>query len=1028
MKRPVIALAALALATRLALAAEPAEVSLYLFEREAPVAGAEVLVDGTPRGNTSADGAIQLSIPAGARTLQLRRDGIELLSLQLELQDDENAQLIATLREGAEPEVVIESSHRQGSSAVRNERPADAGPPGVLRGQVVGSEDGKPVVGARVYVSGTPLDIVTDAEGRYSVELPAGSYSLSVIAANFSTLTLDGITVDAEQTTERAIELTPAGFELPEFVVLEPFVEGSLAAFVEEKRSSSAVTDILGAEQISRAGDSDAAGALKRVTGLSLVDGKFVYVRGLGERYSSVVLNGAQIPSPDPTRRVVPLDLFPTEILQGIVVQKTYTADMPGEFGGGTIQLRTRGVPESFLLRASAGLGYADGTTGEEGLSYRGGSRDWTGFDDGTREAPDGLLGPSLPTDPGALEALSEELAATSFAQYEKTIGPNTSAAFSVGDDFRFGDDAWSLGYIAALRYSQNWDNRDEQRAGFSTLANGNLVPLFGFEREKTERAIDSGLFLSSGLTIGQHHNLVATVFQVRQTVDEAQVDEGLQSSGNIERQFSLEWIENELTTRQLGGEHSLLALGGLVVNWQYTDSQASRYSPNTREYNFSYDEIDDAFYYNGQNFIRFDALDDAAEEGRIDLKFPWRFNDTDSLTLLAGLDRVERDRASSIQRFAYRGSRPANLTDIDAVLSPENIFVNGPSGLRLQRSTQPTDAYTATQTLDAAYLAADLVWGEWRGNLGVREERNDQQVVTQPLFATGTSEPVIGEVQSTDRLPNGSLTWAYSEAAQLRLGYSETLSRPDFRELSEAPFIDPLLDIRVQGNPDLVQAGIKSRDLRWEYYFTPSESFSVAYFEKDFDKPIELVRVPASGELLGIRNADSATNRGVEFDLYTSLGKVGGIDWLPDWLQQLPWSDLYLGGNYARIESEIDLGTSQGTQTNAQRPLQGQSPYVGNVSLSYQPEDGKLEATLLYNLAGARISQVGDSGLPDIYEQPFKQLDFSLASELPWEGWKLKLRLRNLLDPEARFTVGDEVTRSFTKGREVNLSVEWKY
>lgn len=1027
MKRPALALAALALATRLALAAEPAEVSIYLFDDVTPLADVEVLVDGELRGRTSAAGAVLLSLPAGARTLVLRRAGEELLSLPLELQEEENAQLIATLQPGAAPRVLIESSHRQGSTAIGTQQVEAAGPPGTLAGRIVSTENAAPIAGARVYVSGTPLDIVTDAEGSFSAELPSGDYSISIIAANFSTLTLDGVKIAAGETTERPIELTPAGFELPEFVVLEPFVEGSLAAFVEEKRSSSAVADILGAEQISRAGDSDAAGALKRVTGLTLVDGKFVYVRGLGERYSSVLLNGAQIPSPDPTRRVVPLDLFPTEILQGIVVQKTYTADMPGEFGGGTIQLRTRGVPDSFLLRASLGLGYVDGTTGEEGLTYAGGNRDWTGMDDGTREAPPNLLGPSLPTDPVELEALGEALAGRGFGVFERNIGPNSSASFSVGDDFRFSDGAWSLGYIGALRHSQSWDNRDEQRNGFSVLGNGTLIPLTSFERRKTERAIDAGLFFSTGLKIGEHHDIVGTAFQVRQTIDETQIDEGVLGSGNVERQFSLEWVENELTTRQIGGEHSLVDLAGLVVAWQYTDSRAVRYSPFTREYNFSFDEEFEEFFYNGQNFIRFEDLVDDAEQGRLDIKWPWRFNDTDSLTLLAGLDKVERERRSSIERFAYRGGRINNATDIRDVLQPGLI---GPdrSQLRLQRSTQSTDAYTASQTLDAYYLVSDLVWRDWRINLGVREERNDQEVVTQPLFGSVGVPPVVGSIQATDRLPSGSITWAYSEKAQLRLGYSETVSRPDFREQSEAPFIDPQLDIRVQGNADLKAADIESRDLRWEYYFTPTESFSIAYFEKTFQNPIELVRVPASGELLGIRNADSATNRGIELDLYKSLGDVSGLGWLPSWLQDLPWQDLYIGGNYAYIDSEIDLGANQGTQTSAQRPLQGQSPYVGNLSLSYLHPEGDIEATLLYNVFGARISQVGDSGVPDIYEEPFKQLDFTLSSKLPWEGWKAKLRLRNILDPEARYSVGSETSRSFRKGREVNLSVEWRY
>ncbi|MCK7592532.1 TonB-dependent receptor domain-containing protein [Pseudomarimonas salicorniae] len=1027
MKCPALALAALALATRLALAADPAEVSIYLFDDVTPVADVEVLVDGKLLGRTSEAGAIALTLPAGARTVVLRRGSEELLNLPLELQEKENAQLIATLQPNAAPRVVIESSHRDGSAAIGAPQPEAAGPPGQLSGRIINTENGTPIANARVYVSGTPLDIVTDAEGNFSAELPSGDYSISIIAANFSTLTLDGVKITAGETTQRPIELTPAGFELPEFVVLEPFVEGSLAAFVEEKRSSSAVADILGAEQISRAGDSDAAGALKRVTGLTLVDGKFVYVRGLGERYSSVLLNGAQIPSPDPTRRVVPLDLFPTEILQGIVVQKTYTADMPGEFGGGTIQLRTRGVPDSFLLRASLGIGYADGTTGEDGLTYAGGHRDWTGRDDGTREAPANLLGPALPSDPAELEALGEELAGRGFGVFERHIGANSSASFSVGDDFRFDDAGWSLGYIAAFRHSQSWDTRDEQRNGFSVLGNGTLIPLSAFERRKTERAIDAGLFFSTGLKIGEHHDIVGTAFQVRQTIDETQIDEGLLGSGNIERQFALEWVENELTTKQLGGEHSLVGLGGMVVSWQVTDSRAVRYSPFTREYGFSLDEEFGEFFYNGQNFIRFEDLVDDAGQGRFDLKWPWRFNDTDSLTLMAGVDKVERERRSSIERFAFRGGRVNNATDIRDVLLPDRI---GPdrSQLRLQRSTLSTDAYTASQTLDAFYLSSDLVWGDWRVNLGVREERNDQEVITQPLFGSAGVPPVVGSIEATDRLPSGSVTWAYTEKAQLRLGYSRTVSRPDFREQSEAPFIDPQLDIRVQGNPDLKAAVVESRDLRWEYYFTPTESFSVAYFEKDFVNPIELVRIPASGELLGIRNAASATNRGVEFDLYKSLGEVSAINWLPGWLKGLPWADLYIGGNYAYIDSEIDLGDNQGTQTNARRPLQGQSPYVGNLSLSYLHPEGDVEATLLYNVSGERISQVGDSGVPDIYEQPLKQLDFTLSSQLPWEGWKAKLRLRNILDPEARYSVGSETSRSFRKGREINLSVEWRY
>lgn len=1019
--RNLLSLLFLLLPVGAVLAADPARLAVYVFDGDRPVEGVALRASGTELGRTSTDGALHRTIAPGEHRIQLLRGEDELATLPLSLQEGEDAQLIVVLRAGAAPRLLLESSHRAPRTL---EAAAPAGPPGRLAGRIVSAEDGRAVAGARVYVAGIPLDLRTDAEGRFEVELAAGSHAISILAPGFSSQTIEAVEVPAGEEKRIAIELTPAGVEMPEFVVIQPFVEGSLAAFAEERRTSSAVADLLGAEQISRAGDSDAAGALKRVTGLTLVDGRFVYVRGLGERYASVLLNGAQVPSPDPTRRVVPLDLFPADILQGIVVQKTFSADLPGEFGGGTIQLRTRGIPEGFVLKAGLGLGHAAGTTGEQGLGYAGGNRDWTGFDDGSRAAPPGLLGPALPSDPAALEALGEELAGRGFGVRRRTLGPGSSGSFALGDVFE-AEAGWSLGYLASLRHSQSWDHRTEQRAAFSVLGNGQLIPLTRFERQRTERSIDAGAFLATGLKLGEDHEISATAFEVRQTVDETRIDEGVLGSGNLERQFLLQWTENELFATQLGGHHALRGEDGPRIAWQITDSRARRQAPFAREYGFSYDEGFDAFFYNGQNLIRYENLVDDARQWRLDLEWPWRMGETATLTLQAGLDRLDRSRRSSIDRFAYRGGRVRDATSIDEVLQP-GLIGPDPRQLRLQRSTQPTDAYTAGQRLDARYLGADLRLDRWRFVLGLREEHNDQEVRTRPLFAGPEVAPVVGRVQATDRLPSAAITRSLGENAQLRLGLARTVSRPDFRELSEAPFIDPQLDIRVQGNPELLPAAIRHLDLRWEYYFSATESLSLAWFRKDFDHPIELVRVPASGELLGIRNAEAARNRGIEIDLYASMGKLGKLPWLPRWMQGLPWDQFWLGGNYARIDSEIDLGSSRGTQTSARRPLQGQSPYVGNLSLSWLHPQGDFEATLLYNVFGPRIAQVGDSGVPDVYEQPFGQLDFTFTRRLA-PGWSMKLRLRNLLDPEQRYQVGDAITRRFHKGREVQLALEWR-
>lgn len=1030
--RQIFALSALALATRLAFAADPASVSLVLFDQKEPVPNAEVIVDGQPVATTSEDGAVHLSMEPGKHRLEVMRDSESVVQVELDVVEDESAEIIATLYPDSAPSIFIESSNEGGAEAAKAEV-AD-GPPGILSGRVINAEDRKPIAGAQVFVSGMPIDVRTGEDGSYTLEVPAGKFSVSIVAPQYATQTKNDVEIASEQTTTQDIELTPSGVELPEFVVIEPFVEGSLASFVEEKRTSAAVTDVLGAEQISRNGDSDAAGALKRVTGLTLVDGKFVYIRGLGERYSSTLLNGATVPSPDPTRRVVPLDLFPTTILQGITVQKTYSADMPGEFGGGVVQLRTRGVPESFLLKASLGYTYIDGVTGEQGLRSDGSSRDWTGRDDGFRQAPLGLLNPpeQYPsTDTPEGNQMADALLSKGMNFYSGDLGPSGSASLAVGDKFDFGDGDWSLGYVAAVRYAHKWDNREEDRFGYN-LSRGELRLGQKFKREETTRNVDISAYAALGLKVGEHHDVMLNFIDLSQTTDEVQFNFGdIETLDEPEANAQIQWIENSLQTVQATGEHSFPALNNLFASWQVTDASASRYSPFTRQYVFEAARgfANDRDYVVGRqnNYIIYDTLGDDSREYRLDLKLPISLGDDDTLTFLAGATQLERARDSVTRRFEFKG----NFRGLPRTFNPGDTFnptnVGGDAPLSMRASFSATDSYQASIDLQSYYLASDLVWDEWRLNLGARQEDYAQQVITKKPFST-TDEQTVGGVSSSDLLPAGSLTWAYSEKAQFRLGYSETVARPDLREQSTAQYRDPLLDIAVSGNPDLKPTAITSMDARWEYYFSPTESISLAYFQKEFTYPIELVARPASGNLLGIVNADSAVNSGWEIDYYKSFDFVEGWKWLPKFMQWPSWKDIYLSANYAKIQSEIELGERAGIATNSSRPLQGQSPYVANVSLSYLHPEGQYEGILLYNVFGERIERVGESGVPDIYEQPFHQLDFNFKAKLPWDGWTAKLRVKNILDGTSRSTAENLPTREYKKGREFGVTVEWKY
>lgn len=822
--------------------------------------------------------------------------------------------------------------------------------------------------------------------------------------------------------------------ELSSIDVQGAVVEGAQESYQDERRSAANVTEALSAEQISRTGDADVATTLKRVTGLTVVDNKYVFVRGLGDRYSSVLLNGAQIPSPDPTRRVIPLDLFPTEILDGLIVQKSWSPDLPAEFGGGTVALRTRGVPGKFIAKMAISSAWIEGSTFKDGLTYNGGADDWTGYDS-VRDLPPDLAAAiangnvltqqssSNPNgvSPVEMERLGESLAGNYDVDSRSRIQPDLGFSAALGNRFEWGEN--KAGVLAALRYHNAWDTLNETRRGFSVLGNGDLTQTAGLAVDRTVQNIDLSAFVVAGADLGADHHLKSTTLLLRSSEDQTQVATGfLEDPADISRFTELEYIENQLLAEQLAGEHRFPVLKDLSLSWQYTLAEASRQSPNTRRYRYDRSNNDNRFSFSRRsdsNDTAFADLTDHSDDLSLSFKLPLVLNEQTYLDLSLGGARLRRDRDSSIRRFNFIGigplaNDPALIANpsLDAILSPANI---GANGFALRENTRATDNYDATQDLDAMFFAADLNWqSQYRFNVGLRYEDNQQQVST---FALGVASgvPVVAAIQTGDWLPALGFTWLFSESDQVRATVSDTVSRPDFRELSAAPYTDPELDLETIGNPNLKPSAIRHYDLRWEHYFSYTESLSVAAFLKNFELPIEKIQVPGTGDLQSLANAESAQNYGFEIDYLHGLGFLN---------QHL--EAFYTAANFSVIQSNIQLGIANDIQTNDSRPLQGQSPYVLNLQLGYKTPDNTQEATLLYNVSGRRIAQVGVFGAPDIYEQSFDALDFNWRYQFA-EAWTLKLRLRNLLDPKVEFRQGDYVTREFRRGRELGLTLEWQ-
>jgi hypothetical protein len=1030
--------------------AQSARLTLYVFNQGAPVENIEILLDDRLIGLTNARGVAELAIEPGIHYLELRLQDSVVLEQQILAVQDEFSQWIVDVTGGGSAIYDVESSSPKLAGAAA---PAGAAEsellPGTVEGRLISSDDGRPVQNARIFISGVATDIRSDTNGRFNAEVPAGQRSISVLHSGFNTLTQDNVEVPEGGTATLELELTPAGSELQEFVVIAPYLSGSLASVLAERRESEGVTDVLSAEQISRAGDSDAAGALKRVTGLTLVGGQYIYVRGLGERYSSVLLNDATIPSPDPTRRVVPLTLFPTDVIEAVLVQKTASAFLPGEFGGGTVQLRTVSFPPELSGNLSVSLGCRDGTTFETGLDYAGGDTDYLGVDDGTRDLPASLaeaiaggqfLRPRSFTNPDGftpeeIELFGEDVAAkSSYDLLEQTIPLDLGLSGSFGNSYGFGDgNRW--GFLTAFKYDNKWVHLNEIRREFSAVADGGLQLADEVDVTRTANNIDTSLFTNLGVEFADNHKVGFNAMLLRQTEDEGRVGEGLEDSQQL-RRFEFQWIENELLSYQAVGTH-IFPFEDWTLGWQYTDATATRDEPNTRRYRRDDDDGDGVYEISTRsdsNSQTWSDLEDKLSHWSVDSTLPLEFGDH-SLALRGGLGDLERDREATIRTFTFQGRVPNELSTLDYSELYTPTYID-PRILQLRETTRATDTYTASQTLDSTFLNLDLslLNEKYRISAGLREEDNRQQVVTADL-SNPNAPPVIGEIDQVDRLPSAAITWAYSDKAQLRAAYAESVNRPDFREMAPAPYLDPLLDIITVGNPELKTADLKNYDLRWEFYFSPSESFSVAGFYKEFTNPIEKTfSSGGSARIINLQNALTAELTGVEVDYSQSLGWIEDFAWL-DWLAEFEWGFLgpfdwayyHIAFNYAWIDSTVEIDSSLTTQTNSDRPLQGQSPWVINLQLGYYNPDSPTEWSLLYNEFGERISQAGVLGQPDIYEQPFPQLDFVYKRRFS-EDWRFVLKLKNLLDPEVEFTQGQETTRVFQLGRELNLELQWSF
>lgn len=984
------------------------QLTLYVFEKGRPAVDVAVTLNGAEAGRTAENGNLVADIEAGRHRVTLNRDKEQLASFEFTSDAGESADAGVTLRADAEPVVSI-NTYNGGRPQSR----------GMLHGRVVSRTTGSPLPGARIDVEGLNVSATADAGGNYRLELPRGRHEITVSLAGYSTRRLQEVDIVGnvvQETTVRMSEKTDTFPRLPpmeELNVVATYVPdtGSIESVATDLREALGVSEVLGIDQMLRAGDSNAAEALKRVTGLTVQDDKFVVIRGQPERYTQTTWNGSLLPSPDPIRRIVPLDLFPTGMLEKIDIEKSYDVSAPGSFGGGLIGLKTAGVPDTDFVALSATVGGNTASTGETGFDYPGSDGDDWGYDRGRRDLPAGLAGAQMRD-----EVTEAARGFENIWEISRTdLDPDTGVGAGVGKTF----EGWNanLGLSAAFGWDRKFRNTAITERDYALAGDGRLV----VRNDQVESRTDMNVNLNAMLIAAAEwddHTLRSNTLFLRKSTKRSAITEGTRvvSQDLFIRDFLLEWNERELFAQQFVGEHRFERF---QIDWRAMVADSSRDSPDRRDYIYRR-QTDGRFVFFDQNRAsrRYDRNDDDITGLGADVTVPVVSNGSWMIDVAAGVDRHDQDRESRTRRYSFR-----TLAGADLAAAPETLLdpANLGDTLAVSDQTQTNDNYLGNATIDAGYLKADVDWADTvRVVAGLRRENADFRVRTFQAGGSRGGQPVEAGFDKTDTLPSLSVTWRFTGDMQLRLSGGRSLSRPMLNELSPARYFDPQTGEEFLGNPDLEPAVIDSLDGRWEWYLSDREWLSLGAFSKDYTDPVEqgFVGVGGSAFLRQIKNADDAEVTGTEITARVELPRF-----LPK-SRRGGWVDfVYLQANAAFIDSEVRLD-GQGLETSARRPLQGQADEVYNLQVGYDGDMHDIDVS--YNHVGERLQIAGVQGQPDVYQQPLERLDLSYAFQ--WAGgWKLKFKAGNLLDSEYELRQGGELYRFYREGRDYSVSLSWR-
>lgn len=853
---------------------------------------------------------------------------------------------------------------------------------GTIRGTIKDSKTKEDIIGATILVQGVNKGAATDINGFFSFgKLPEGTYSLKISFVGYESKIYEGVKVSANQVTELNLSLAEEAATLAEVRVVAQKLTNTEVSVISEIKAAQLVVSGISSAQITKTLDRTAAEVVKRVPGVTIFGDRFINIRGLNERYNTVQLNNAFAPSMETDVRSFSFDIIPAGQIDRILVFKSPSAEIPGEFAGGVVKIFTKSIPENNFLTLDISSAYREGTTGSTFFATKNANMAWTGFDQGYFDLPK-----SFPASRAALlnagaagiDAIGASLK-NNWVPEESNAMPDMRASLSGGLKFDLG--SVKIGNVTAINYSNTRSLFQMERNdwGYSNIqVTGKPDDVFNFVDKQYTNALRLGVShnwsarFANGSVI-EFKNLFNQLANT-QYIQRAGFDNG--SDWDIR---SFDQVFRGIYTGQLTGRHEFQD-GTLKTDWMVGYNSAYRNQPDYKRFRYNVNGSSSyLFVPNGaaQTFIlgrTYINMEESSYTAAFNLNKKIAVSEGKELELKAGAFYEDKTRDFGARNLGYVKSTPTFQTSlpIDQLFSPQNF--NSKTGIKLDEQTNPNDSYDASNNLLAVYASVNYALGKkFNAIAGVRAEQNSQKLNSADLVG----KPINYDNTRLDVLPSLNLTYNFNEKSLLRLAYGKTLNRPEFRELAPFSFYDFVNNRTVSGNPTLQNADIQNFDFRYEFYPTPSELISVAAFYKDFTNPIEVVFASGANPILNFSNAKSAYSTGIEAEFRKNLSanKPNSI---------LGKTSLVFNGTY--IFSRVKLDEAVAKDQSDNRPLQGQSPYIINAGINYNDAQKGLQININYNVIGKRIFAVGNnfgSPYPDWYEIPRNVIDFSFSKQL---------------------------------------------